>query len=96
MILLISNMHCTFLIKIRSDFCSTFLNNSKLPDAQQKKLSSLAKNCSLPTFRSNTNITNLTQCTGKNPIYLKLVYVSLSNQIKFKNPKDSTFIDHES
>ena len=44
---------------------------------QQKKLSSLTRNCSLPTF------------TAKNLIYLKQGYTSQSNQIKFENPKSS-------
>ena len=44
---------------------------------QQKKLSSLTRNCSLPTF------------TAKNLIYLKQGYTSQSNQIKFGNPKSS-------
>ena len=48
--------------------------------AQQKKLSSLTKDCSLPIFTANETITNLTQ---------KQVYTSQSNHIKFENPKSS-------
>ena len=34
----------------------------KLLYAQQKKLSSLTRDCSLPIFTANETITNLTQC----------------------------------
>ena len=63
----------------------------KLLNTQHKNLSSLSRNCSLHTFASNETIANLTQINypRKNPIYLKQVYISLSNQIKFKNVKAS-------
>ena len=58
---------------------------------QHKKLSSLAKNCSLPTFKCYETITNLIQyeLSQENPIYLKQFYTSLSNQIKIENLKSS-------
>ena len=57
---------------------------------QQKILSSLMRDCSLPTFAANETITNLAQYElypRKNPIYLTQVYTFQSNQKKFENPK---------
>ena len=64
----------------------------KLLNTQHKKLSSLMRNCSLPTFTSNKTITNLTQyelSQEESYLLLKQVYISLSNQIKFECPKSS-------
>ena len=63
----------------------------KLQNTQDKNLSSLKKNCSLPTFTSNETLltSHNMNYPRKNSIYLKQVYISLSNQIKFENPKSS-------
>ena len=55
---------------------------------QQKKLSSLTKDCSLPIFTANETAYNLTQYE-LSLTYLKEVYTFQSNQIKFENPKSS-------
>ena len=55
---------------------------------QQKKLSSLTKDCSLPIFTANETVYNLTQYE-LSLTYLKEVYTFQSNQIKFENPKSS-------
>ena len=61
-------------------------------NAQQKILSSLTRNCSLLTITvPHSQLTQLLLTSHnmnyprKNPIYLKQVYTSLSNQIKFEN-----------
>ena len=58
---------------------------------QQKKLSSLTRNCNLPIFTVNELllISRNMNYTRKNLIYLKQVYTFQSNQIKFENPKSS-------
>ena len=63
----------------------------KLLHTQQKKLSSLMRDCNLRISTANETITNLTQYDypRKNLIYLKQVYTFQSNQIKVKNPKSS-------
>ena len=79
-----------FLSKLLStiDFC--ILNRSitshnkkslqKLQNTQDKNLSSLKKNCSLPTFTSNETLLTSHNMSylRKSPIYLKQVYISLS------------------
>ena len=49
---------------------------------QQKKLSSLTRDCNLPIFTANETITNLTQyeLSQEESIYLKQVYAFQSNQ----------------
>ena len=60
-------------------------------NTQQKKLSSLTRDCNLP----NSQLTKLLLVSRnmnyprKNLIYLKQVYTFQSNQIKFENPKSS-------
>ena len=58
---------------------------------QQKKLSSLTRDCNLPIFTSNETITNLTEYELSQEEYdlLKQLSTFQSNQIKFKNPKSS-------
>ena len=59
---------------------------------QQKKLSSLKGNCSLPIFRANTQLLLTSRNMDyhrKNLIYLKQVYTFQSSQIKFENLKSS-------
>ena len=53
---------------------------------QQKKLSSLTKDCRLPIFTANETIMNYHR---KNLTYLKQVYTYQSNRINFENPKSS-------
>ena len=50
---------------------------------QQKKLSSLTRDCNLPIFTAKETYPR------KNLIYFKQVYTFQSNQTKFKNPKSS-------
>ena len=56
---------------------------------QQKKLSSLTRDCNLLTFTANETITNLTQyeLSQEESDLLKAGYTFQSNQIKFENPK---------
>ena len=58
---------------------------------QQKKLSSLTRDCNLPIFTSNKTITNLTEYELSQEEYdlLKQLSTFQSNQIKFENPKSS-------
>ena len=58
---------------------------------QQKKLSSLTRDCNLPIFTSNKTITNLTEYELSQEEYdlLKQLSNFQSNQIKFENPKSS-------
>ena len=57
---------------------------------QQKKLSSLMRDCNLPIFTANETIINRNMnYPRKNLNYLKQVYTFQSNQIKFENPKSS-------
>ena len=59
--------------------------------AQQKKLSSLTRDCNLPIFTANETITNLTQyeLSQEESDLLKAgLYFSI-NEIKFENPKSS-------
>ena len=58
---------------------------------QQKKLSSLTRDCNLPIFTSNETITNLTEYELSQEEYdlLKQLSTFQSNQIKFENPKSS-------
>ena len=64
---------------------------SKSLNTHQKKLSSLTRNCSLPTFTSNETITNLTQyqLSQEEADLLKAgLYFSIQPD-KFENPKSS-------
>ena len=58
---------------------------------QQKKLSSLTRDCNLlyPQLTKLLLISINMNYPRKNMIYLKQVYTFQSNQIKFKNPKSS-------
>ena len=58
---------------------------------QQKKLSSLTRDCNLPIFTSNETITNLTEYELSQEEYdlLKQLSTFQSNHIKFENPKSS-------
>ena len=58
---------------------------------QQKKLSSLTRDCNLPIFTSNETITNLTEYELSQEEYdlLKQLSTFQSNQIKFENLKSS-------
>ena len=58
---------------------------------QQKKLSSLTRDCNLPIFTSNKTITNLTEYELSQEEYdlLKQLSTFQSNQIKFENLKSS-------
>ena len=58
---------------------------------QQKKLSSLTRDCNLPIFTANETITNLTQyeLSQEESDLLKAGLYFQSNQIKFENPKSS-------
>ena len=58
---------------------------------QQKKLSSLTRNCNLSIFTANETIIISRNMNDprKSLIYLKQVYTFQSNQAKFENPKSS-------
>ena len=58
---------------------------------QQKKLSSLTRDCNLPIFTANETITNLTQyeLSQEDSDLLKVGLYLSTNQIKFENPKSS-------
>ena len=58
---------------------------------QQKKLSSLTRNCNLSIFTANETIIISRNMNDprKSLIYLKQVYTFQSNQTKFENPKSS-------
>ena len=59
--------------------------------SQQKKLSSLKRDCNLPIFTANETITNLTQyeLSQEESDLLKAGLYFQSSQIKFENPKFS-------
>ena len=61
---------------------------------QQKKLSSLTRDCNLPIFTSTETITNLTEYELSQEEYdlLKQLSTFQSNQIKFENPKSSLLL----
>ena len=64
----------------------------KLLNTQQKKLSSLTRSCSLPTFTANKDITNLTKyelSQEESDLHKAGLYTFQSNQIKFENQKSS-------
>ena len=61
---------------------------------QERKLSSLTRDCNLPIFTAKETITNLCNMNypRKNLIYLKQVDIFQSNQKKFQNPKSSLLL----
>ena len=63
----------------------------KLLHTQQKKLSSLTRDCNLPLFTAKETITNLTQyeLSQEESDLLKAGLYFQSSQIKFENPKFS-------
>ena len=71
------------LTKFITSYNKKSLQNSLF--TQQKKLSSLTRDCSLPIFTANETITNSRNMNypRKNLIYLKQFYTFQSNQTKF-------------